>query len=61
MISVDLKLLKDSKKINFKNRLKISEHIKEILIYAIGVASVEEIFEINILQAALLSMKRAIK
>ena len=57
---IDLKLIKDSKKINFENRLKIATFIKENSHYAIGVASVEEIFDINILQAALLSMKRAI-
>ena len=56
----DLKLIKDSKKINFKNRLKIAEYIKKNSCYAVGVASVDEIFNINILQAALLSMKRAI-
>ena len=58
--SVNIELIKDSKKINFKNRLKIAKYIKENSYYAIGVASVEEIFDINILQAALLSMKRAI-
>ena len=57
---IDLKEIKDSKKINFGNRIKISEYIKKNSYYAIGVASVEEIFNINILQAALLSMKRAI-
>ena len=57
---IDLELIKDSKKINFENRLKIAAVIKENSYYAIGVASVEEIFGINILQAALLSMKRAI-
>ena len=58
--NINLKLLKDSKKINFKNRIKIAEHIKLNSHYAIGVASVEEILDLNILQAALLSMKRAI-
>ena len=58
--NIDLKILKDSKKINFKNRIKIAEHIKLNSHYAIGVASVEEILNLNILQAALLSMKRAI-
>ena len=58
--NIHLKLLKDSKKINFKNRIKIAEHIKLNSHYAIGVASVEEILDLNILQAALLSMKRAI-
>ena len=58
--NINLKLLKDSKKINFKNRIKIAEHIKLNSHYSIGVASVEEILNLNILQAALLSMKRAI-
>ena len=58
--NIDLKLLKDSKKISFKNRLKIAEHIKQNSYYAIGEASVKEIFDLNILQASLLSMKRAI-
>ena len=58
--NINLKLLRDSKKINFKNRIKIAEHIKLNSHYAIGVASVEEILNLNILQAALLSMKRAI-
>ncbi len=57
---VDLKLLKDSKKISFKRRGEISEHIKNNSYFAIGVASVEEILNLNILQASLLSMKRAI-
>ena len=57
---IDLSLLKDSKKIAFKKRLEISKHIKLNSIYAVGMASVEEILKINILQAALLSMKRAI-
>ena len=57
---IDLSLLKDSKKITFKKRIEISNHIKLNSIYAVGMASVEEILKINILQAALLSMKRAI-
>ena len=58
--NIDLKLLKDSKKINFKNRLKIAEYIKLHSYYAIGAASVKEILSLNILKASLLSMKRAI-
>ena len=57
---VNLSFLKDSKKITFKKRIEIAKHIKLNSIYAIGVASVEEILKINILQATLLSMKRAI-
>ena len=58
---IDLDLLKDSKKISFKKRLKISDHIQSNSHYAIGLASVEEILDINILQASLLSMKRALE
>lgn len=58
--TVNIKLLKDSKKISFKKRIEIAEHIKLHSTYAIGMASVDEIFKLNILQAALLSMKRAI-
>ena len=50
---IDLKLLKDSKKISFKKRLDISEHIKSNSCYAIGVASVEEIFNLNIFESCL--------
>ena len=58
---VNLGLLKDSKLINFDDRIKIAEHIKLNSIYAIGIANVKEIMNLNILQASLLSMKRAIK
>ena len=58
---IDLKLLRDSKKISFKKREEISEHIKKNSYYAIGIASVEEILNLNILQASLLSMSRAIE
>jgi len=58
--NINLKLLKDSKKIPFKKRIEIAEHIKLNSTYAIGLATVEEILNLNILQAALLSMKRAI-
>ena len=58
--SINLNILKDSKKISFKKRFKISEHIKQNSYYSIGTASVEEILSLNILKASLLSMKRAI-
>ena len=51
---INLSLLKDSKKITFKKRIKIAEHIQLNSVYAIGMASVDEILKINILQAALL-------
>ena len=59
--SINLNLLKDSKKISFNKREEVSEHIKKNSYYALGIASVEEIFNLNILQASLLSMKRAIE
>ena len=58
--NIDLKLLKDSKKISFKKRLEIAEYIKLNSHYSLGVASVNEILDLNILQAVLLSMKRAV-
>ena len=59
--SINLKFLKDSKKITFKKREEISRHIKNNSHFAIGIASVEEILDLNILQASLLSMKRAVQ
>ena len=58
---INPKLLKDSKKITFNKRNEISEHIKKFSYYSIGVASVSEILKLNILQASLLSMRRAIE
>ena len=53
--------LDDSKKLTEKKREKIFEIILEkALDYSIASASVEEIEEINILNAAMLAMKRAI-
>ena len=57
---IDFDLLKDSKKISFNKREEISEHIKKYSFFSIGIATVEEILNLNILQASLLSMKRAI-
>ena len=58
---INLKLLKDSKRLSFKKRGEISDHIKNNSYFAIGIASVEEILNLNILQASLLSMRRAIE
>jgi len=52
--------LNDSKKVNFKNREKIFQKIQDTCIFCVAHSSVEEIDKINILQASLLSMKRAI-
>ena len=54
------KNLKDSKKLTFEQRIEISKDIKKNSFFSIGVASVKEIEKLNILQASLLSMKRAI-
>lgn len=52
----------DSKKLSEKKREKLFDVIKEeALAYGIGWASVEEIEEINILNAAMLAMKRAVE
>ena len=58
--NINAKGIKDSKKISFKNRMILSEYIKNNSIFAVGFASVEEINKLNILNASLLSMKRAI-
>jgi ribonuclease HII len=50
----------DSKKINESEREEIFELITAHHFWAVGTASVEEINQINILQAALLAMKRAV-
>ena len=57
---IDTNGIKDSKKISFKKRVKLSKYIKKNSIYAVGSASVKEINKINILKASLLSMKRAL-
>jgi len=57
---IDKKDIKDSKKISFKKRILVAKYIKKNSIYAVGMASVHEIDKINILNASLLSMKRAL-
>ena len=59
--SINKKLLKDSKSLTRSNREILSKYIKENSIWAVGKASVKEIEKINILQASLLAMKRAIR
>ncbi|MFT7491574.1 MAG: ribonuclease HII [Pseudohongiellaceae bacterium] len=54
--------LNDSKKLSEKKRNSLFEEIKEkALAYSIARCSVAEIDEINILQASLLAMKRAVE
>jgi len=59
--SINKKNLKDSKSLAKYKREILSKYIKKNSIWAIGKASVKEIEKINILQASLLAMKRAIK
>ena len=58
---INKNLLKDSKSLSKTQREILSKLIKKNSIWAIGKASVKEIEKINILQASLLAMKRAIK
>ena len=58
--NINIKNIQDSKKIPFKKRMVLSKYIKENSIFAVGSASVEEINKINILNASLLSMQRAL-
>ena len=52
----------DSKKLSEKKREALFEKIKaESLAFSIGIATAEEIDEINILQATFLAMKRAVE
>ena len=58
--SINKKLLKDSKSLTKTKRENLFKYIKKNSIWAIGQASTREIEKINILQASLLAMKRAI-
>jgi len=59
--SIDKRKLKDSKKISKINRENLEKYIKKNSYWAIGSASLLEIEKLNILNASLLAMKRAIK
>ena len=59
--SIDKRILKDSKSLTKSKRKILSKYIKKNSIWSIGKASVREIEKINILQASLLAMKRAVK
>ena len=59
--SINRKLLKDSKSLTKTQRENLAKYIKKNSIWALGKASVKEIEKINILNASLLAMKRAIK
>ena len=63
LIEKDEIVVRDSKKLSHNQRKKVLNWIekqpKEILKYSIGMASVEEIDSLNILQATFLAMQRA--
>jgi ribonuclease HII len=58
--SIRHKILKDSKTLTKNKREELYKYIKKNSIWAIGQASIKEIEKINILQASLLAMKRAV-
>ena len=58
--TINKKLIKDSKKLTKKKRTELASYIKKNSTYSISQASMQEIDKLNILQATLLSMKRAI-
>jgi len=59
--SANTRLLKDSKTLSKKKREYLFNYIKKNSIWSLGKSSVKEIESMNILQASLLAMKRAIK
>ena len=59
--NINKKILKDSKKVSKKNREILEKYIKHNSYWSIGKASLKEIEKLNILNASLLAMKRAIK
>jgi len=64
-IRINSKLITDSKKLSSKKRKFVFKHLFKLmknnyLIYKLGMATVEEIDEINILEATKLSMKRVL-
>ena len=58
--NINKKILKDSKSLNKNKREILAKYIKKNSLWAVGKASVKEIEKINILNASLLAMKRAI-
>ena len=59
--NINKKELKDSKKLNKNKREVLAKYIKKNSTWAVGSASLKEVDKINILNASLLAMKRAIK
>ena len=58
---INTKLLKDSKLLSKQDREKLNIYIKKNSYWSVSKASVKEIEKLNILNASLLAMKRAIK
>ena len=58
--NIDKSKIKDSKKLTKKNREILEKYIKKNSYWSIGSASLKEIEKLNILNASLLAMKRAI-
>ena len=59
--NINKKSIKDSKKISKHKREVLDKYIKKNSIWSVGSASVKEIERLNILNATLLAMKRAIR
>ena len=57
---INKKKLKDSKKLSKKNREILEKYIKKNSYWSVGSASLKEVEKLNILNASLLAMKRAI-
>ena len=53
------KEINDSKRLSQKKRLKLSDFIKQNSIFNIGISTNKEIDNLNILNATIISMKRA--
>ncbi len=59
--NLDKKKLKDSKKLSKKNREILEKYIKKNSYWSVASSSLKEVEKLNILNASLLAMKRAIK
>ena len=59
--NLEKKRLKDSKKLSKEKREVLEKYIKKNSYWSIGSASLKEIEKLNILNASLLAMKRAVK
>ena len=60
-IKIKKKKIKDSKKLSKAKREILEKYIKKNSFWSVGSASIIEIEKLNILNASLLAMKRAIK